>query len=442
MKLFLLPLLAPVSGVNAPTIPLPPGSGFDVESYSVAIYPNLSTTAVSGTETIILKSMSNGLTQLSFSPNALRVSRATVDGVDVTVRSDETAVSFLLPRTLKKGQRATVRFQFEGLPKRGVTAVKGGLYTSYFACDWMICLQDSPGDKAQLALDLSLPSGALSVGVGRAKALVPSIDGLTLHRWRSTRPTSPYLYAFAAGQFTRQNEATAQGRLAYLDMTGSDADLSAQFRQTPEIVAFFTGKAGMSLPDSRYIQLLVPGDAAQESSSFSLIGKDHIDAEPENAAGAWVIAHELAHQWWGNLVTCASWQDFWLNEGIATFMTAAWKQHKFGDQAYQNELDIARRRVARVRELGFDKPLAWPGKYPSLSARRAIQYSKGVLFLAQLRETLGETAFWNGLRRFTRQHTREAVTSKDFQIAMERESRRDLSQIFADWVYDEQPTKS
>ncbi len=441
MKQFLLPLLVTASGVDAPTLSLPPGSGFDVESYGVAIYPNLVSTAVSGTEAIMLKSMSNGLTQLSFSPNALRISNATVNGVDVTVRSDETAISFSLPRALQKGQRATVRFQFEGLPKRGVTAVKGGLYTGYFACDWMVCLQDSPGDKAHLALDLSLPSGALSIGVGRAKASVPSIGGLTQHRWRSARPTSPYLYAFAAGQFTRHDEATANGRLVYLNMTGSDADLSAQFSQTREIVAFFASKAGVPLPDSRYIQLLVPGDVAQESSSFSLIGKDHIDAESENAAGAWVIAHELAHQWWGNLVTCASWHDLWLNEGITTFMTAAWKQHKFGEKAYQNELDIARRRVARVRELGFDKPLAWPGKYPSLSTRRAVQYSKGALFLAQLRETLGETVFWGGLRRFTRQHRQEVVTSKDFQNAMERESRRDLSQIFAAWVYDEQPTK-
>jgi hypothetical protein len=99
------------------------------------------------------------------------------------------------------------------------------------------------------------------------------------------------------------------------------------------------------------------------------------------------------------------------------------------------ELDVARRRVEQVRELGFDKPLAWDGEYPSLRARRQVQYSKGALFLAHLRETIGEVAFWAGLRSFTRQHAGGTVTSKDFQTAMERASGRDLSATFAEWVY-------
>jgi hypothetical protein len=98
-------------------------------------------------------------------------------------------------------------------------------------------------------------------------------------------------------------------------------------------------------------------------------------------------------------------------------------------------LDVARRRVEQVREAGFDKPLTWGGEYPSLGARRAVQYSKGALFMAHLRETIGEAAFWNGLRSFTQQHAGGTVTSKDFQHAMETTSGRDLSSTFAEWVY-------
>ena len=146
--------------------------------------------------------------------------------------------------------------------------------------------------------------------------------------------------------------------------------------------------------------------------------------------------HELAHQWWGNLVTCATWRDFWLNEGITTFMTAAWKEHRYGRAAYIAELDVARARLAKASELGFDKPLAWNGQYPSLGTRRAIQYSKGALFMDHLRRELGERAFWSGLRKFTRDHAGGTVTSIDLQRAMERSSRRDLSALFATWVFD------
>jgi hypothetical protein len=116
-------------------------------------------------------------------------------------------------------------------------------------------------------------------------------------------------------------------------------------------------------------------------------------------------------------------------------MTAAWKEHRFGRAAYVAELDIARRRVARLKEAGGDRPLAFAGAYPSLAARRAVQYSKGVLFLDHLRTQLGEEAFWKGLKSFTRTHAGGVVESRDFQRAFEKASGRDLGAMFDEWVY-------
>jgi aminopeptidase N len=421
--------------LSTPLAAAEPGEGFEVERYTVLLKPDLATTAVTGSETITLRATAGEIKQVAFSPNALVISEAQVDRQAVSVSSGEDAIIFTLPRALAKGRKASLSFRFAGKPAQGVTAVAGGIYTGYFACDWMICLQDSPGDKAHLALDLLLPAGMESLGVGRAGPVKAMADGMALHRWRSTRPYSPYLFAFAAGPFARLSVKVGGNELVYLDGSGSKADLAKLFANTPAMVAFFSDKAGLPLPDRRYIQLLTPNSEAQESAGFSLIGKAELDKEPANPSAAWLISHELAHMWWGNLVTCASWKDFWLNEGITSFMVAAWKQHKFGEAAYQAELDVARRRVERVRGLGFDKPLTWDGEYPSLGARRAVQYSKGALFMVHLREMLGEEAFWKGLRRFTRKHAGGTVVSRDFQNAMEKASGRDLSAMFAEWVY-------
>lgn len=116
-------------------------------------------------------------------------------------------------------------------------------------------------------------------------------------------------------------------------------------------------------------------------------------------------------------------------------MTAAWQQQASGDDAYRHMLDIARARVDRARAAGYDKPLAWDGTYPSLGLRRAIQYSKGALFLATLRETIGDAAFWKGLRLFTQSHAGGVVTSRDFEAAMETASGKDLAPLFKQWVY-------
>jgi aminopeptidase N len=358
----------------------------------------------------------------------------------VAVNSDNTAIAFDLPEALAEGETATLRFRFDGVPGQGVLRVAAGIYTGYFACDWMICLQDKPGDKAEFRLDLFLPQNATSLGIGRALPPLRAADGLFLHRWRSTRAYSPYLYAFAAGQFSRRSIQTDQGEFIYLDATGGEVDLAAQFATTLSIAAFLSHKAGLRLPDGRYAQLLTPGREAQEAASFSLIGKGELSREEENPAEAWIIAHEMAHQWWGNLVTCETWRDFWLNEGIATFMVAAWKEHRFGSDAYLQELEGAARRLEKARGIGFDKPLAWSGNYPSLSIRRAVQYSKGALFLAHLRKMLGDRPFWDGLRAFTRTHAGKTVTSHDFQSAMEQMSGKDLSLTFTQWVYGDPHT--
>src|SRR5690606_37359188 len=127
---------------------------------------------------------------------------------------------------------------------------------------WMVCIQDAPGDKAHLHMDLFLPAGVQSLGIGRAGPVTLLPGGLTRHHWRSTRPYSPYLYAFAAGRFKHSSTRTAQAELVYLDAGGSDDDLADLFARSPAMAAFFAEKAGMPLPDRRYTQLLVAGRGA------------------------------------------------------------------------------------------------------------------------------------------------------------------------------------
>jgi aminopeptidase N len=410
-------------------------SGFDVERYAVSLRPNLDTGSVSGRETISLRITAASLNRLTFSQNALRISGAALNGLPLDVSPRGGPIVFSLPRSMSAGERLTISFSFAGTPSRGLNTIPNGLYAGYFACDWMVCLQDAPGDKAEFSLDLFLPRGKSSLGVGRLTAKIDAGEGLTLHRWRSVLATSPYLFAFAAGNFQEVELKGLWGRLRIFDGTGQQPDLQRLFAETPAMVEFLTERAGIGLPEKQYVQLLVPGREAQETMSFSILGKDEADFQGDKPQTGWAIVHELAHQWWGNGVTSRTWKDFWLNEGFATFMVAAWKQHRFGEGAYQDELNIYRKRREQLREKGFDKPLTWSGQYPSLAYRRAVQYSKGALFLSVLREQLGDKVFWRGIKSYTRAHIGGTVDSRDFQDAMEKASGRDLDPIFNEWVY-------
>jgi len=407
----------------------------DIVRYSLALRPDIRIGTVSGIEIVEFHAPA-GATHVRFTANALAIEDASIDGKPVAAVTTEREVAFALPTGSRGARRSTLRVAFSGKPRRGLNAQSAAIYSSYFACDWMFCTQDAPGDKALFDLDLYLPVGSASVSVGRRLSDRAAGDGLTVHRWRAHRPEAAYLFGFAAAKalpsVERQVGAT---RFTYVDATGTRADLDRLFAETPAIAAFYAKVSGLPMPGARYVQVLVNGQEAQEAAGFSLIGSAALERDLGEPETQWIIAHEMSHQWWGNLVTCSTWQDFWLNEGFATFMTAAWKQRHFGESAYQAELDVARTRLKRAADLGYDKPLAWGGTYPSLTTRRAVQYGKGALFLDHLRTELGERAFWNGIRSYTRRFAGRTVRSADFQRSMADASGRDLRPIFAEWVY-------
>jgi aminopeptidase N len=412
-----------------------PGEGFEVASYKLALAPVIRNRTVAGRETITLRATVDGVQRLNFSANALTIDSAALDGVALTHTMQGDVLGFELSRPLRRGRTVKLELSYHGRPARGFAGSATTLYTSYFACDWMVCSQNKFGEKAAFSLDLRVPRGMTSLSVGSMIARRPGPDGSEIHSWKAPRPYSAYLYGFAVGRFTRVSERAGSKRLTYLSDTADAGELKRRLAGTREMVAFLSAKAGVPLPVAAYGQLLVEGDEAQEAATYSVLGTDALPTKPDDPSQDWAIVHELTHQWWGNLITCETLKDFWLNEGITTFMTAAWKEHRYGRVAYDAELDVARSRLEKARAQGFDEPLAWEGTYPALGTRRAIQYSKGALFMAHLRATLGEDAFWSGLRRYTRHHAGGTVTSIDLERAMEASSGRDLRPLFAEWVF-------
>lgn len=407
---------------------------YDVTHFAVTLKPDFASKSIEGTTRVTVRGSGAGADRIQFSGNGLLLEEVEVNGRPATVTQSGPAISVNLNPRLRAGRTAKLRFRYRGRPRRGIVFGEGTAYSNYFTCDWMVCDIDRPGDKATLRLDLVLPRGKTSVASGIRAGKTAAGRGLERHRWIQDRPYSAYLFGFAVG-FDRRTATSHKGVELVAAGNLPPEDMALRLADTDRMLDFFREKAGLPFPHRRYVQVVVPGGEAQEKSSFSLLGRSILDRRLEDPKEDWLIAHELAHQYWGNLVTCESWTDFWLNEGITTFMVAAWKERRWGRAAYDREMELSRARVERVLEGGLNVPLTYGGEYPSLGARRAITYSKGALFMDALRSDLGEEPFWAGLKRFTREFAGKAATSRDFQRVYQESSGRDLSALFDEWVF-------
>jgi aminopeptidase N len=411
-----------------------PAPAFRSVAYDVALAPDFAAGVVAGVERLRFESLSDGLDALSFTANPLAIN-ATLDGrAPVAVATEGGRRVFRLPRPLAKGETATLVLSFAGRPQRDVVLTAEEIHTGFFTCEVMVCDDDRPDDRATLRFALTLPKGFDAVAPGRLVSRTPAGPGLETWRWREDRPYPSYLYGFAAGKYARTKLA---GRAALWVLSSGDApdSVEAMFADTAAMAAFYEKKAGVGLPERRYTQVLVARHGDQEDAALSMIETRSIEPILSDPHEDWIVAHELAHQWWGNLVTCADWKELWLNEGLTTFMVAAWKEQRWGRPAYDREIAIARSKWEAAKTAGADEPLSWQGSYPSLGAKRRIAYGKSVVFLDALRNELGDDVFWRGVRLYTRANAGRSVTAADLQKAFEQASARDLSALFKAWVY-------
>lgn len=411
-----------------------PTPAFRSISYDVSLTPSFATGVLSGVEYLRFESLSDGLDTLSFTANPLAVN-ATLDGhADVAVTTEGNRRIFHLPRRLAKGEMATLVMSVAGRPRRDAVFTADEIHTGYFTCELMICDVDRPDDRATLQLALTLPTGLDAVAPGELVSRTPAGPSLETWRWREETPYPSYLYGFAAGRYARAK--LAGGRALWVLYSGETPErVQAMFADTARMVAFYEAKAGVKLPEGRYTQMLVSQHGDQEDASLSMIEKGSIEPILTDPQADGMMAHELAHQWWGNLVTCSDWKELWLNEGMAGFMTAAYKEQRWGRAAYDREIAVARAAWDAARTAGADEALSWPGDYPSLRAKRRIAYGKSMVFLDVLRSMLGDEVFWRGVRLYTQINAERSVTATDLQKAFEAASGRDLSMTFKTWVY-------
>jgi aminopeptidase N len=417
-----------------------PSRAFDVLHYNITLEPDIGQKTLRGTVAIRLGVNVDALSALEFDCGNLEVDSVKQKDLKREFSTKDHRLKVILP-PMKAGQQTELTISYHGAPKFGIRFFpdRSQVYTVFSTSQWTICI-DEPDDRATLSLTLILPSKLTPVANGRLVSTKQAGDK-TASVWEQRSPIPTYIFGFSAGPFRRVTEKQGGVELQYLVTSFSDQETRRIFRDTPDMLEFFESRAGVSYADKTYSQVLAAGGVEQEMSSFTALNEAYGKGVLANEQDLWLGAHEFAHQWWGNMVTCRDWNHFWLNEGIATFMAAAYLEHRFGRQIYLREIESYRANYDKVRAAGKDKSLVFPDWLHPTREDRTLVYDKGAYVMHLLREEMGERAFWNGLRIFTRRYFGRSVVTTDFKAAMEEANGKSLDEFFSKWVYLTSTTK-
>jgi aminopeptidase N len=243
-----------------------------------------------------------------------------------------------------------------------------------------------------------------------------------------------YTYGFAIGNFNKQTQKVNQININNYSAAYNADELEQIFQYTGDMLRFFEEKSGIPFVQETYSQVLM-GKHYQEMSGLSVLKNSYGKMILADSTETNLISHELAHQWWGNMITCENWNHFWLNEAMATFMSAAYNEHRFGKEKYERDINSYKKVYEDILAKGHDKPLVFPNWNKPSGDDRSIVYFKGAYVLHLLKKDLGEEAFWKGIKYYSTTYWGKAVNSKDFQKSLEQSSGKSLATFFENWIY-------
>jgi aminopeptidase N len=380
----------------------------------------------------------------------LDVSKVTVDGRTARFTRSPGTIAIPLPRKSGATPRFVVSVDYGGAVVDGLIARSdsAGRWT-YFGDNWpnrarhWIPSIDHPSDKATVTWRVRAPVGRTVVANGRlvskrqvTEAGEPRIEWV----WRESRPIAVYLMVIAAAPLTEY------------DLGDTDCGLAELQRCVPQFVYTAPEQAGM-----------LPGPFARAGAIVqlfsSLVGPfpyeklAHLQSSTrfggmENASNIFyadeafrrrtmnddLIAHETAHQWFGDAVTERDWPHVWLSEGFATYFAALWDRAARGDTAFRSQMARIRRTILADSVSVTKRPVIDTIETDLLALLNRNSYEKGAFVLHMLRRQVGENAFFNGLRVYYDVHRHATAVTDDLQAAMEQASKQKLGWFFDQWL--------
>jgi aminopeptidase N len=352
-------------------------------------------------------------------------------------------------------EQGQLRIDYRAKPKRGLYFLAPDEHVKHRPLQaWTQCQDedarhfipcvDKPHVKMTTELSATVPAGFQVLSNGELSASETRGKGPWTYRFKLDQPHPSYLLTLVVGHFDVVDDAPArleskQVPIQYLVPVGQAGNAARSLGETPRMLELFSKRFGVDFPWSRYSQVVVSDfifGGMENTTATTLY--EHVMLDERAAldiSSCDLVAHELAHQWFGDYVTCRDWSHAWLNEGFATFCEHLEREQRLGRDEY--DYGIAGDMDTYLAEAAgrYQRPIVCRDYAEPIDLFDRHLYEKGGLVLHMLRRELTDEVFFDGVKRYLTRHAFGIVETNDLMRAFEEVSGRSLERFFDQWVY-------
>ncbi len=427
-----------------------PERSVDILHLAIDVTPDFKQRSVAATTKLRFKPIRPDVTELRLNALDLRVQKVTTTETLQAHYSTGTELVITFAEPLPPEKEQEVAVTYIAFPRKGLyfrTAEMGyraddeHLFTQgedIEARHWFPCF-DAPNEKFTSEIICRVPKEMTVLSNGKLVSEETATDGLKAVHWLQDKPHVSYLISLVAGHFKKVEDQYKNIHLAFYTPSSQISLAQNSFAETKEMMAFFEDEIGVPYPWHKYYQVCVQDfmwGGMENTSISTLTDRTLFPKETENLRSSQgLVAHELAHQWFGDLVTCEDWSQIWLNEGFATYYAHLYNGHKDGKEDFLYGLYNSARGFINRTVAEDSRPIVFRRYDNPTELFGYLVYPKGGWILHMLRSELGPELFRKCIKTYLDRHQFGTVVTHNLIDAIEEVSGRSFDRFFDQWVF-------
>ncbi len=425
-------------------------TAFKIEHLRLEIEPDFDSKKISAKASYIIMPVARPISHVELDAAGLEFESITVNGNKASFETRAKSVNVDLGLELSLDSSAEIEIEYQSSPKKGLyfrgpTKDFPGrnvhLFTQGQAEDskyWYPCY-DYPNMRFTSEMIVTSPENMVAVSNGSLVSVDETSDGKKKWHFSQPIPHCSYLLSLIVGDYEKISEERGGLSVEYYVPKDRRSDAPRSFHKTPQMMDFFGRVTGVKYPYPKYAQTVVSDfmfGGMENISATTLTEKTlhderaHLDFQSEN-----LVSHELAHQWFGDYVTCKDWSHAWLNEGFATYFNALFREYDEGFDDFQYTMQMNFEKLSDDCDERYHRQIVENRYWDPEEMFDSHAYEKGAWVLNGIRGVLGDELFWKAIRKYLATYKVSAVETSDFRKILEEVSGQNFEQFFNDWLY-------